>query len=145
MIIKKILAHKKKFIILLLTALSIYFFCIPNKLFKDPLSTIILSNKGEMIGARIASDGQWRFPKTKINSYKFEQAIITFEDKYFYYHPGVNLISTFKALYYNIKAGKILSGGSTISMQVIRISRKGKKRNYIEKLFEMIMSTRLEI
>lgn len=129
---------------LIIISLLAFMLCLPSKLFNKPKSTIILSQKGEIIGARIASDGQWRFPETQIMSPKFSEAIIAFEDAYFYFHPGVNIISTLKALYYNIREGRIVSGASTISMQVIRISKQAKRRSYIGKLQEMIMAISLE-
>jgi penicillin-binding protein 1C len=122
-----------------------YCFCLPAKLFQDPSSTIILSREGLLLGARIAEDGQWRFPESDSIPVKFEKALLCFEDQYFYSHPGVNPIALARAVFQNLKAGKIVSGGSTISMQLMRISRKGKKRNLYQKLIEMIQATRLEI
>ena len=96
-----------------------------------------------MLGARIADDGQWRFPKMDSVPMRFEQAILLFEDEYFYNHPGFNPISISKALWQNITTDK-RRGGSTLTQQVIRLSRKNKQRNYIEKLIEIFKATRLE-
>ena len=65
--------------------------------------------------------------------------------KYFYKHPGFNPISIYKALSDNFKSGKVKRGGSTLTQQVIRLSRKGQKRTYFEKLKELILATRLEL
>jgi penicillin-binding protein 1C len=62
----------------------------------------------------------------------------------FIVHPGVDVGSTFRAVSQNIKRKKIVSGGSTITMQVIRMARKNRKRSYFEKLIEMIWALRLE-
>ncbi len=121
-----------------------YYFSLPKQLFSSPTSTVLEDKSGNLLGARIATDGQWRFPHSKVVPSKFEKAILHFEDEYFYKHPGFNLISLLKATYKNIKAGRIVSGGSTISMQVMRLSRK-KTRTYIEKFKEIILSTRLEM
>lgn len=96
-----------------------------------------------MIGARIADDGQWRFPKIDSVPYRFEQCILLFEDEYFYQHPGFNPVSMSKALWGNLTTKK-RRGGSTLSQQVVRLSRKNKKRSYTEKFVEIFKATRLE-
>jgi len=125
--------------------LLLYIFCLPEQLFTDPASTVIDDKDGVLIGAKIAGDGQWRFPYNDHVPEKFKDAILQFEDKYFFYHPGVNLLSLFRAAITNIKSGEIVSGGSTLTMQVIRLSRKSKPRTIIEKMIEMVLATRLEI
>ena len=135
--------NKKKTIVLFLLVVA-YYFCLPKHLFKDPTATVITSNKNELLGAIIADDGQWRFPENDSVPDKFKTCIIAFEDEYFYNHPGFNLISIFKALKENIDSGEIKRGGSTITQQVIRLSRKGKQRTYWEKFKEIILATRLE-
>ncbi len=125
--------------------LLLFAFCLPKELFNEPTSTILYDRNGKLLGARIAADGQWRFPNTATVPYKFEQALLAFEDEYFYWHMGVNPISIGRALIQNIKSGKVVSGGSTITMQVIRISQKGKQRTYLRKLLEMVLALRLEI
>ena len=122
-----------------------FWFSLPNKLFDDPTSTILFSREGNLLGARIATDGQWRFPEMKQVPEKFEKALLTFEDNYFYYHFGVNPVSMGRALIQNVKAGYVVSGGSTLSMQLIRISRKGKSRTVYQKFVEIIKSFRLEL
>ncbi len=97
-----------------------------------------------MLGAQIAKDGQWRFPHNDSIPEKFKTCIVQFEDAYFYKHPGFNPISIFKALRDNFKSGKVKRGGSTLTQQVIRLSRKGQNRTYIEKIKELILATRLE-
>lgn len=135
--------NKKKTIVLFLLLVA-YYFCLPKHLFKDPTATVITSNKNELLGALIADDGQWRFPENDSVPDKFKTCIIAFEDEYFYNHPGFNPISIFKALKENIDSGEIKRGGSTITQQVIRLSRKGKQRTYWEKFKEIILATRLE-
>ncbi|GGI56086.1 penicillin-binding protein 1C [Winogradskyella haliclonae] len=135
--------HKLKSAIITI-ALIAYYFCLPKQLFKDPTATVITSNSDELLGALIADDGQWRFPKMDTIPEKFKTCILLFEDDYFYKHPGFNPISIFKALKQNISSGKVKRGGSTITQQVIRLSRKGQKRTYFEKLKELILATRLE-
>ncbi len=121
----------------------IWLFCLPSELFKVPTATIIDSREGIMLGARIADDGQWRFPKMDSVPNRFEQSILLFEDEYFYQHPGFNPVAISKALWQNITTDK-RRGGSTLTQQVIRLSRKNKGRNYAEKLVEIFQATRLE-
>lgn len=123
--------------------LIIYFFCLPRRIFDEPTSTLVLDRSGELLGARIASDGQWRFSPTNEIPEKLKQCMIAFEDDYFYYHWGVNPFSIGKAFLSNMKAKSVVRGGSTITMQVIRLSRN-EKRTVYEKVIEAILATRLE-
>ena len=117
----------------------------PFPRFRSPLSTVIEASDGSLLGARIADDGQWRFPGTEQVPGKFEKSLLTFEDSWFYYHPGINPVSILRALRNNIKAGEVVSGGSTITMQVARISRGNKPRSYSEKIIEMLSALKLEM
>lgn len=100
---------------------------------------------GNLLAAQIANDGQWRFPYNNTVPEKFKACIIQFEDRSFYTHPGFNPFAFGRAVLQNIKAGRTVSGGSTLTMQVIRLSRKGQKRTYFEKLVEIILAGRLEL
>ena len=122
-----------------------YCFCLPNTLFKEPYATVIESREGELLGAKIANDGQWRLPAQDSVPEKFRKCIMYFEDQYFYQHPGFNPAAMVSAIRQNSKAGKVVRGGSTLTQQVIRLSRKGKNRTYFEKIIEVILATRLEI
>ena len=117
----------------------------PRTLFQEPYSTVIESKEGELLGAKIARDGQWRFPEQDSVPDKFKKCIVYFEDEYFYKHPGFNPVAMMNAIKQNRKAGKVVRGGSTLTQQVIRLSRKGKSRTYFEKIIELIFATRLEL
>lgn len=136
---------KRNKVIVVLIVLAGYYFCLPKQLFKAPTATVITSATNDLLGAQIAKDGQWRFPHNDSVPEKFKTCIIQFEDEYFFKHPGFNPISIFKALRKNLKSGGVKRGGSTLTQQVIRLSRKGQKRTYFEKLKELILATRLEI
>lgn len=125
--------------------LVIYYFSLPRTLFQEPYSTVIESREGELLGAKIARDGQWRFPAQDSVPDKFKKCIVYFEDEYFYKHPGFNPVAMVNAIKQNRKAGKVVRGGSTLTQQVIRLSRKGKGRTYFEKIVEVILATRLEM
>ena len=139
----KILQHKIKTILIVVLLVG-YYFCLPRTLFNEPYSTVIESKEGNLLGAKIARDGQWRFPASDSVPEKFQQCIIAFEDQHFYYHPGFNPISMWNAFRQNRKANRVVRGGSTLTQQVIRLSRKGKNRTYFEKIIEVVLATRLE-
>lgn len=121
----------------------VYLFCLPNPLFDVTYSTVVYDRNGELLGARIAGDQQWRFPCSDSVPEKYKICLIEFEDKYFKYHWGVNPISLFRAFKQNISQQKIVSGASTITMQTVRLSRN-EKRTFVEKFIELILATRLE-
>ncbi|AHM59065.1 penicillin-binding protein 1C [Flammeovirgaceae bacterium 311] len=121
------------------------FLSIPPRLFLVPYATVLTDAEGELLGAQIAPDGQWRFPVTEGIPAKFEKALLTFEDRHFYRHPGFNPVAMSKALWDNLQAGRVVRGGSTISMQVVRLARQGQARTYAEKLAELLLAIKLEL
>lgn len=135
--------HPKKLVVLGVLLIG-YFFCLPKTLFNVSTATVVESRNGQLLGAMIAEDGQWRFPKIDSVPRKFEQCLLQFEDAHYYSHPGFNPISMAKAIGANFSAGKTVRGGSTLTQQVIRLSRK-KKRSYLEKAIELVLATRLEL
>ena len=124
--------------------LLLFWLSLPSPLFRDPYTTVVYDRQGGLLGARIAADGQWRFPERDSIPEKFRHCLLQFEDRHFYRHPGVNPGSLVRALRQNIMAGKIVSGGSTLTMQTIRLARKGKPRTVAEKCIEMWLALRLE-
>lgn len=130
---------------LVIILLAVFWFSLPSPLFDDPYATVVYDRHGGLLGARIADDGQWRFPPADSVPEKYRACVLEFEDRHFYSHPGVNPFSLVRALQQNVKARKIVSGGSTLTMQVIRLSRKGKPRTIWEKTIEMWLAFRLEI
>ena len=122
-----------------------FYFSLPEPLFRTPYSTVLYDRHGQMLSAKIARDGQWRFPPPDSVPYKFRQCIIRFEDAYFYRHPGVNPVSLVKALIADIKAGKIVRGGSTLTMQTVRLALGKGRRSIWRKAVEMVLALRLEL
>ncbi len=130
---------------LAVVAVVSYVFCLPRDIFGGTVySSVIEDRSGELLNAKVASDGQWRFPPSDSVPEKFKTAIIEFEDRWFRFHPGVNPVSLVKAAFRNISEGRVVSGGSTLTMQVIRLYRQ-KERTVWQKLIECILATRLEI
>jgi penicillin-binding protein 1C len=145
--------HRRKLSIAvsLLTAMILFWwFALPRPLFNAPYSTVIDSADGTLLGAQIANDGQWRFPPTKSVPQRFRRALIEFEDRNFEAHLGVDPRGMARATYQNFKNHRIVSGGSTISMQVVRLARgpkkeSGKATRYVDKMIEVALAPRLEL
>ncbi|MDR3711831.1 MAG: penicillin-binding protein 1C [Puia sp.] len=118
-----------------------YLFPLPDKI---EYSTIVTDNKGEVIHAYLTRDQQWRM-KTSLNEISplLRKTIIAKEDKYFYYHPGINPLAIGRALVRNIFRMRRTSGASTITMQVAR-ALEPKKRTYLHKLEETFRAFQLE-
>lgn len=124
--------------------LTWFWFSLPSTLFNQPTCFVITDKNGELLNATIAADGQWRFPYNVTVPKKFEDCITTFEDKRFNYHFGVDPIAMARAIKLNIKGNKTVSGGSTLTMQVMRLHYGNNSRNIFNKLKETILAIRLE-
>ncbi len=135
---------RKTSVVLLLLGIW-YYFALPNPLFNQPTSMVLEDKHHHLLGAKIAKDGQWRFPHQVEIPDKFVQAITQFEDRRFFYHPGIDPIGIGRAFLQNVRNQRVVSGGSTLSMQVIRLARQGKARTISEKIIEIILATRLEL
>jgi penicillin-binding protein 1C len=118
-----------------------WIFPLPDKI---EYSTIILDNRGEVIHAFLTKDQQWRM-KTELNEISpiLRKTIIEKEDKYFYYHPGINLFDIANALFNNLIHLKRTSGASTITMQVAR-ALEPRRRTYWNKFPEFFRTFQLE-
>ena len=119
---------------------------LPDPLFEKDYSTVVTDEKGEILRAFLNKNQQWHFPPQKDLKIpaKLKKAILLFEDRYFYKHPGVNPVALVRALFQNISSGKIKSGASTISMQVIRLAFK-RNRTIPDKCLEILQALKLEI
>src|SRR5690554_3826093 len=124
-------------------AFTFYWYSLPNPLVDVTDSTVLKDKDGALMGAKIAEDEQWRFPISEFVPMNFEEAIIEIEDKTFRIHPGVDPTAIARAIVQNYKADAVVSGASTLSMQVIRLSRN-KDRTVSEKVKEMMLALRLE-
>lgn len=127
----------------LLLFLLIFYGLLPGKLFTSPTSYVIEDAEGSLLSASIAADGQWRFPFNKKIPAHFTDCITVFEDKRFFSHPGVDLLAFVRAALANA-SGKSTQGGSTLSMQVVRLSQKNNRRNVFTKVKETLLALRLE-
>lgn len=130
-----------------IAALFLLFMCI-NVLFPPPslpaYSTIITDNKGQIIHAYLTPDEKWRM-KTELHEISplLQQTIVHKEDRWFYYHPGINPVAVGRALVKNVLRGRVTSGASTITMQVVRLLEP-RPRNLWSKAIETIRALQLE-
>jgi penicillin-binding protein 1C len=128
--------------IVLLFSLLCLIFPLPDDI---EYSTCILDDHAQLVHAFLTRDQQWRM---KLDSSELtdllKRTIISKEDKYFYYHPGVNPLALCRALIGNILHGKIISGASTITMQLAR-ALEPRKRTYFNKLVEIFRAEQLEL
>lgn len=131
--------------ILCLAVVFIAGMIIPVPRFDRPLSTVVEASGGRLMGAHIASDGQWRFPPADSVNSKYRAALVNYEDRYFYIHPGVNPVALVRSLLLNVKHRRIVSGGSTISMQLARMSGNNPPRTVPRKVLEIMMALKMEL
>lgn len=131
------------FILALFAGIAFYN-CLPSPLFNTPTCTVLYSREGTLLAASIADDGQYRFPALDSVPEKFAACAIAYEDRYFYWHLGINPVALSSAFVSNLRAHRIVRGGSTLTMQVARMLHPRAKRNYANKLIEALWALRLE-
>lgn len=137
----KVLAMGISILLLLWIGMRLW---VPRTLFPVTYSTLLYSVEGRLLGARIAPDGQWRFPATDTLALKFKTCLLAYEDKRFYVHPGIDLIAILRASRLNLKSGRVVSGGSTLTMQLARLARGNRERTFYEKGIEISWAAFLE-
>src|SRR5690606_32094081 len=82
-----------------------------------PLASALYAGDGRLLSARIAADGQWRFAPPDSLPEKYIRALLHYEDRRFCYHPGVDPVALVRAVIQNLRAGRVVSGASTLTMQ----------------------------
>lgn len=143
----KITAKTKKYLLSSIAGIFVLFLLM-DALFpfsaKIEHSQIITDSKGRILHAFLTSDDKWRM-KTELEEItpELQEAIVFKEDKWFYYHLGVNPLAIGRAAFNNIVKGKRTSGASTITMQVARLLQP-KERSYFNKILEMWHALQLE-
>lgn len=127
-----------------LTALLAAAWAVPVVGFDEPWAAVLFDRSGRLIDAKAAADGQWRFPPRAAVPAKFAAALLIQEDRRFYFHPGVDPLGLARALRQDLARRRVVSGGSTITMQVVRLARKNPPRTLREKARELVLALRLE-
>jgi len=139
---------KKKYKILLILTITILAWLVwpmGSSLDDQPTSFILFDKNEELLGARIAEDGQWRFPRMEKVPSRFSKALLQFEDKNFYSHIGVDISSVVRASYQNIKEQRVVSGASTLTMQLMRLHYPKAPRSILQKIKETAFAIRYEL
>jgi penicillin-binding protein 1C len=109
-----------------------------------PYSLEVEDRNGRLLQAFLADDGIWRLRTTSAEiPARLREILIQKEDRFFFYHPGINPFAVVRALVQNMLAGRRISGASTITMQVARMLER-KDRTYVNKLIEMFRALQLE-
>jgi len=137
---------------LLIAAGSIFFlflcldlaFPLPEYHLKKDYSTVYLDRNGELLRISLSDSEKFRIklPLNQVSPY-MQRGILEYEDRYFFYHPGINPVSVIRALFLNLSHGKIVSGASTITMQIARLMEP-KPRTLTSKLIEVFRALQLE-
>lgn len=105
----------------ILSALLLLDLAFPPPIPRDEPGLVVVARDGSPLRSWPDADGVWRFPVTeKQVSPHYLQALLSYEDRWFYWHPGVNPFALGRAAWQWVWHGEIVSGGSTLSMQVAR-------------------------
>jgi len=137
--------HRYRVLAFVSFLLVIFFWPLSDDFLDLPYSNVVNDKHGKLLSASIASDEQWRFPIGVTVPEKFEKSIITYEDKRFYNHVGIDALAIARATRQNIKAKRVVSGASTITMQTARLISGYDNRSLWSKLKEMRTALRLEL
>ncbi len=139
--------HIKKYLLILFSIFVLLFsldLLFPPKI-DVPFSKEITAKDDFLLTVYLSKDDKWRMEtKPEEVSPELVKAIINKEDKWFYWHPGVNPVAVIRAFISNITKGERVSGASTITMQVVRLLNP-KQRTYSNKFVEMLRAVQLEI
>jgi penicillin-binding protein 1C len=141
-----LLKHANKFFFLFAVVLLL---CLLDILFPVPVhrdySTIIEAEDGTVLSSFLTNDDKWRM-YTKLDEITptVQKAFIHKEDRWFYWHFGINPVAVVRAFYNNTIQHRRTSGASTITMQVARMLEP-KQRTVFSKLIEMFRAVQLEL
>ena len=151
--IKTLFKHHYLLFIFLFVIIGYAAIPLPSPLFPNNYSTVVLGDSSAtrmhvspILRVFLNRDEQWCLPPSATQKIpaKLTTAVLTYEDQYFYYHPGINLVAVARAIYQNLTAGRTVSGASTITMQVTRLMRP-KKRSYFNKILEIFQALKIEL
>ena len=108
-------------------------------------SFVVVDRNGQLLRAFATTDGRWRLPVSyKDVDPRYLKMLIAYEDKRFYSHFGIDVFATMRAGYQMLRHGRIVSGGSTITMQVARLLEGPTKRSFSVKLRQMARAIQIE-
>ncbi|AZF45897.1 peptidoglycan glycosyltransferase PbpC [Pseudomonas sp. R2-7-07] len=116
----------------------------PLPLPQDDLARVVLAEDGTPLWRFADANGVWRYPvqTSEVSAYYLD-ALLTYEDRWFYRHPGVNPLALARATWQNLTGARVVSGGSTLSMQVARLLDP-HSRTFLGKLRQLWRTAQLE-
>ncbi len=130
---------------LFLYLILIFVIPLPRRAIYVPYGRIIRYRDGRIMRMYVSSDEKWRFfiPLDSISPLLLKTTL-AYEDRHFFWHLGINPLAILRALIVNVRHGKVVQGGSTLSMQLARIMEP-KKRTIWAKLIEAFRANQMEI
>jgi penicillin-binding protein 1C len=109
------------------------------------LSKTVLDRNGRLLRSYTTSEGRWRLPATRAQlDPRYLEVLLAYEDKRFWQHPGVDPLAFGRAALQFLTHGHIVSGGSTITMQVARLLEPRRERSLYVKVREAVRALQLE-
>lgn len=145
------LALKSLLALLLLTTAAMLLdlaFPLPLPRARDA-GAVVVARDGTPLRAFADRDGVWRYPvETDQVSPLYLQALLNYEDRWFWKHPGINPVAMLRAAGQWLRSGRVVSGGSTLTMQVARILDArpgGQPRSLWAKSRQMLRALQLEV
>lgn len=109
-----------------------------------PVSPVLLDKRGELVSARLSTEGEWclPIPLSEMGEW-LPKVLVAVEDKRFYSHGGVDMLALGRAVAQNITKGRVVSGASTITSQLVRLSNP-RERTFGTKILEFVGARKLE-
>jgi penicillin-binding protein 1C len=108
-------------------------------------STVVVDRNGQLLRPYATLDGRWRLPATVTDvDPRYLDLLIAYEDKRFYSHHGVDPLAVLRAAFQLATHGRIVSGGSTLTMQVARLLEPRSDRTFMAKLRQAVRAIELE-
>ena len=108
-------------------------------------STLVVDRDGKLLRPYATPEGRWRMPATRENvDPRFLQLLLAYEDKRFYAHPGIDPYALGRAFAQLATHGRIVSGASTLTMQVARLLEPRAERSFNAKLRQMLRALEIE-
>ncbi|HBR34444.1 MAG TPA: penicillin-binding protein 1C, partial [Firmicutes bacterium] len=131
-------------LLLILFELAVYLIPLPWVALERPSSTLVFDREGKVLRAFTSADDMWRI-RTDLEQISplLQKYLVFYEDRWFYYHPGFNPVSLVRALGQNLRSGRVISGGSTLTMQIARMMEP-KVRTWRNKAIELFRALQLE-
>jgi penicillin-binding protein 1C len=110
------------------------------------VSTSVVDRNGKLLRAYAMADGRWRLPvdaKTAVDP-GYLKLLLAYEDRRFYQHGGIDPLALGRAALQLVTSGHIVSGGSTITMQLARLMEPRRERSLHAKLRQMVRAVQIE-